>query len=251
MACKITSGLGSSCAYGVGGNTDIWLANWEDILSWTDTDSPADGVLDKVTFKNTTTITGVTNANPGVVTAAGHGFNSGDIVVIVGISPMDGLVGTHTVGTIVDANNFELEGYDSTALSAFAGSSVTVQPGGFYQFVPVEGTLSTNSEETRGNGNIYFTQTITFQMGANALNQTMKDNLDNMGLGRFVAIVRNKSGSYKIFGQTNGLTANITDSHGAGDGDFGGYTVTMNGVEVFNPNYWDNATNGLPVVEEA
>lgn len=63
------------------------------------------------TLKN---ITGITNANPAVVTSASHGFSNGNVVVIAGVPGMDQVNGkTFTVANQA-TNSFELSGTDST-----------------------------------------------------------------------------------------------------------------------------------------
>lgn len=66
------------------------------------------------------TITGITQANPAVVTAASHGFANGDIVKIngvVGMTEVNGLQFTVAGKTL---NTFQLSGVDSTAYTAYA-----------------------------------------------------------------------------------------------------------------------------------
>ncbi len=71
------------------------------------------------------TITGISNANPAVVTAASHGYTNGDIIVITsGWPALD-----QAVARVSDAaTTFELEGYDTTDTARYspgggAGSS--------------------------------------------------------------------------------------------------------------------------------
>src|SRR5947209_654004 len=57
------------------------------------------------------TITAATVASPPVVTSTGHGFSSGDVVVVYGtiVGGMTGLAGTFVVGSVT-ANTFALCG---------------------------------------------------------------------------------------------------------------------------------------------
>lgn len=68
-------------------------------------------------------ITGITNANPAVVTAPGHGRRSGDSVVITGVTGMTQVNETALPLRIrvSDSNTFRLETVDSTAYGAYAG----------------------------------------------------------------------------------------------------------------------------------
>ena len=65
------------------------------------------------------TITGITAANPAVVTSAGHGFSNGDRVYITGVSGMSELNNRHFVVANVATNTFELTGEDSTDYDAY------------------------------------------------------------------------------------------------------------------------------------
>jgi hypothetical protein len=74
-------------------------------------------------------ISGITQANPAVVSCVGHGFTDGDVVWISGVGGMqqvnnrafivDGVTDSPTTG--VDA--FKLKGVNSTNYTAFAGTS--------------------------------------------------------------------------------------------------------------------------------
>lgn len=71
------------------------------------------------------TITGITKANPAVVTCAAHGFSDGDVVVITGVVGMqevnnrafivDGVDDSPSTG----ANAFKLKGVDSTNYTTY------------------------------------------------------------------------------------------------------------------------------------
>ena len=72
-----------------------------------------------------TVITAVTNANPGVATATGHSFVDGDIIVL---SVPNGMVELNAqvcrVANVV-ADEFELEGIDTTDMSAWVEGDAT------------------------------------------------------------------------------------------------------------------------------
>lgn len=71
------------------------------------------------------TITGITLANPGVVTSTSHGFNNGDIVVFditSGMSELDGQAGRVANKT---TDTFEIEGLDTTNYTAFSAGTVS------------------------------------------------------------------------------------------------------------------------------
>lgn len=70
------------------------------------------------------TVTGVTNANPGVVTATGHPFTDGQKVYFEGIVGMTELnfADADNIYTVAnaDANTFELSGTDTTTFTAYS-----------------------------------------------------------------------------------------------------------------------------------
>ncbi len=75
------------------------------------------------------TITGATQANPCVITSAGHGFRTGIQVAISGVVGMTQLNGiTYTI-TRIDANTFSLDGVNSTGFTAYTsgGTAVTLK----------------------------------------------------------------------------------------------------------------------------
>lgn len=68
------------------------------------------------------TITGITKANPGVVTSTAHGLNNGDFVYLA-------ILGMHQLNekvvrvANVAANTFELEGVDTTLFDTFSSGT--------------------------------------------------------------------------------------------------------------------------------
>lgn len=70
-------------------------------------------------------ITGITQANPAVVTAAGHGYSNGDEVLITGVVGMTQVNNRTFVVAGVTANTFQLKDVDSTGYTAYSsgGSS--------------------------------------------------------------------------------------------------------------------------------
>lgn len=65
------------------------------------------------------TITGATQANPVVITAAAHGYDSGDTVIISGIIGMVELNGKEFEITKLTASTFELNDVDGTGFAAY------------------------------------------------------------------------------------------------------------------------------------
>lgn len=76
--------------------------------------SYADQVRGSVTASRAVTITGATRANPIVITAANHGFKSGDYVYITGVGGMTQINNQGYLVTYVDANHFSI-GVDGTS----------------------------------------------------------------------------------------------------------------------------------------
>ena len=73
----------------------------------------------------TISITDVTAANPGVVTATAHGFSNGDRVFISGVGGMTEINNLEFTVANVTANTFELSGVDTSAYTAYtSGGSV-------------------------------------------------------------------------------------------------------------------------------
>lgn len=71
-----------------------------------------------LTYDSPKTITGITKANPGVVTSAGHGFSNGDSVLISEVSGMTEVNGFSFTIANVTANTFEL-GVDTSSYGTY------------------------------------------------------------------------------------------------------------------------------------
>ncbi len=82
---------------------------------------PAFGVLGPAV-----TVTGVSQANPAVVTAAGHGFATGDVVLITGVAGMAQINTLQFQITVTGANTFQLNGLNSSGFAA-AGTGGVVR----------------------------------------------------------------------------------------------------------------------------
>lgn len=75
------------------------------------------------------TITGITQANPGVVTSAAHGFVNGAIVRITGVVGMTEVNNLSFTVANATTNTFELLGVDSTRYTAYSsGGLATLAP---------------------------------------------------------------------------------------------------------------------------
>jgi len=73
------------------------------------------------------TITGVTQANPGVVTATAHGLRSGDQVTITGVVGMTQLNGNTYTIDVLTANTFALRATNTTAFTAYGSGGTAAR----------------------------------------------------------------------------------------------------------------------------
>ena len=81
------------------------------------------------------TITGISQADVGVVTATGHGFTSGDWVSLASITGMTELNGQSARITVINANSFYLDGVDTGVMTAYtSGGTATLQLDGGENF---------------------------------------------------------------------------------------------------------------------
>lgn len=70
------------------------------------------------------TITGITKANPAVVTSAAHGYSNGDVVYISGVVGMTEINKKSFTVQNVAANTFELKDYNSTLNTAYTSGGI-------------------------------------------------------------------------------------------------------------------------------
>lgn len=100
--------------------------------NWTRTVINYGSTVSAPVFDGTTnaTITGITQADPAVVTATAHGFTNGEYVTITGVVGMTELNGRAFVVQNVTANTFELQDEDSTNYTAYSsGGNAEVNSG--------------------------------------------------------------------------------------------------------------------------
>lgn len=72
------------------------------------------------------TITAITKANPGVVTATAHGLATGDVVNLAAIGGMTELNGLFALIKVLTANTFELSEIDTTSFTTYtSGGTAT------------------------------------------------------------------------------------------------------------------------------
>jgi hypothetical protein len=100
-----------------------------------------------------------------------------------------------------------------------------------YKIDFADGTASWTDELAMGgNGGKYRTHTANFTIGEYTYNIINQSNALN--LGRFTAIVSDKSGRSVCLGRSNGLSAtSFNYASGAADADANGWTVVLSGAE--------------------
>lgn len=101
-----------------------------------------------------------------------------------------------------------------------------------YKVSFAEGTASWSDElAVNGNGGKYRTHTVNFTVSEydyNIMNQG-----DALSLGRFIAIIVDKSGRAIVLGRNNGLSAtSFNYASGAADADANGWTTVLAGTEI-------------------
>jgi hypothetical protein len=120
-------------------------------------------------------ITGITNANPAVVTAPGHTLQNGESIAIADVEGMtqantDPLTAWAVAG--VSGNTFELQGIDSTGWGVYAGGGtveqVTNQVTGM-QYLAAKMVVAVGDEQVIFNGPAPTSGTVVFGSYANAI----------------------------------------------------------------------------------
>lgn len=127
-----------------------------------------------------------------------------------------------------DSENTYTADPDTAAITAIALENSAKA----YKIDFVENTASFSDElAVNGNGGKYRTHTANFTLSEydyNILNQG-----DALSLGKFTAVVVDKSGRVVVLGRTNGLSATAFNyASGAAEADANGWTVTMAGTEM-------------------
>jgi len=103
------------------------------------------------------TITGITKANPGVVTSTSHGLVNGDYVVLAvqGMYQLDGRVARVSGST---TNTFNLEGIDTTNFDTFSS--------GYCNKITFGTSVTTATSISAGGGDFDFIDTTTIHGNA-------------------------------------------------------------------------------------
>lgn len=131
--------------------------------------------------------------------------------------------------------NFDTEtkyDFDTTDVNKTKVKGITLASGAkAYKIEFISNTASFSDElAENGNGGKYRTHTLNFSLDKydyDLLNQG-----DALSLGRFTAVVADKSNRVIILGRLNGLNSTAFNyASGAADADATGWTVTMAGTE--------------------
>jgi hypothetical protein len=121
--------------------------------NWTLTTINYASTVTAPTFAGSTakTITGITQANPAVVTAAAHGFSTGNTITITGVVGMTEVNSRSFKITVLTPSTFELNGEDSTGHTAYTSGGTATRE---------------NSATTIGTGFGDFSKTYTYVVTA-------------------------------------------------------------------------------------
>ena len=140
---------------------------------------------------------------------------------------------------------FDAEGAISTVATGETECS-------WYKFEPAKDTSSYNDDlVVGGNGSKYRTHTMTFSFNG-VYSAKVKEVLDELSLGKFVAVLKLSDGSGLMLGRLTGLEASAASSlsEAAADGQ-NGITVTLecNTTESAIPFAYDEDGKNYPALE--
>ena len=136
----------------------------------------------------------------------------------------------YSLKQIVDiylANYSEVESTITQGEDGYTVASIT-GTAKWYKFEPAKDTSSYNDDlVVGGNGSKYRTHTMTFSFNG-AYSATVAEVLDDLSLGKFVAVLKLSDGSAIMLGRLTGLEASAASSlsEAAADGQ-NGITVTL------------------------
>ena len=186
------------------------------------------------------TITGITAADPAVVTSTTHGLATGDVVTIAAVVGMTQVNGQSYVIKNLTANTFELVGCDSTSFTAYASGgtatpftfvesnehkSYTVSPG---QASDIDKTTMISTAKEFGVG---LSDTGTFDVELNYVEADVAQVEMKLGLldssERWFRIIKRNGGISAMKGSVRSLSET-----GAVDGIFtGSLSVRLSGTK--------------------
>jgi len=122
-------------------------------------------------------------------------------------------------------NTYELESEVIKTITLADGEKV-------FKIDFAEGSASWSDElAVNGNGGKYRTHTVNFTLSE--YDYSLLNQADALSLGRFTAVVVDKSGRVVILGRNNGLSAtSFNYASGAADADATGWTTVLAGTEM-------------------
>jgi hypothetical protein len=162
---------------------------------------------DGTTGASTGTITGVTNANPGVVTAPNHGLVSGQTVIINEVGGMTELNGNSYVIAVLSVNSFSI-GINTTSFTAYTsgGSWFSSPYNGNTTAFPFVASIN-NDPGPQNSPNLFFPQgrvqniLITANViGPNGVGITQ--NVTDDGQGNLIQIFQTSNNTNQEYGWT-------------------------------------------------
>jgi len=125
---------------------------------------------------------------------------------------------TYTTGTTASNLN---------QITAFTGATVS-----FYKFQQTieTGSLTETGNYNEQNGTAYYDQVV--EITVHNVNQTLNDQMNTLGRGRWRIIVLDSNGNYFLVGKVNPVSVTaLTGGLGKAYGDLNGYTITFTGKE--------------------
>lgn len=128
----------------------------------------------------------------------------------------------YSLPEIVDIYLANFSDVTATALSAeTCGESVTgITMSGTSKFYHIEPAKNSASFEdalvVEDSGNKYRTHTLTFNV-TGSYTSCMHQNLDDLALGKYIAVVKTAEGTYLMLGRITGLEAETATLSGGGD----------------------------------
>ena len=126
---------------------------------------------------------------------------------------------------------FETGSGDNTEESNFIKTITLEESEKAYKVDFIEGSASWSDDlAVNGNGGKYRTHTLNFTLSQ--YDYELLNEGDALSLGRFTAVVVDKSGRAVVLGRNNGLSAtSFNYASGAADADAAGWTTVMAGTE--------------------
>ena len=137
--------------------------------------------------------------------------------------------------TVAGIKALYLFNYDNANAYQFEDERITAitlpNAGEAYKVEFMEGSASWSDElAVNGNGGKYRTHTINFTLSE--YNHRVLNQGDALSLGKFTAVLVDKSGRVVMLGRNNGLSAtSFNYASGAADADANGWTTALAGTE--------------------